>query len=87
MSCFFIFARVFCSQDFSDKVLTVEPTNKMPALICVCFQALAKALKINASVTNIKLECNDIGMTSCMMSYVRHPFGIEKFGWFEGAAV
>ena len=31
-----------CSQDFSDQVLTVEPTNKMPALICRCLQALAR---------------------------------------------
>ena len=50
-----------CSQDFSDQVLTVEPTNKMPALICRCLQALAEALKINTSVTDINLEDNQIG--------------------------
>ena len=52
---------VSCSQDFSDQVLTVEPTNKMPALICRCLQALAEALKINGSVTNIDLRENKIG--------------------------
>ena len=42
---------VNCSRDFSDQVLTVEPLNHVPALICCCLQALAEALKINGSVT------------------------------------
>ena len=33
----------------------------MPALICCCLQALAEALKINKSITNIKLGGNQIG--------------------------
>jgi len=32
----------------------------MPALICRCLQALAEALKINKSVTNIDLHRNQI---------------------------
>eukprot|EP00435_Cladocopium_sp_Y103_P043921 s1997_g12.t1 len=51
---------VVYSQDFSDQVLTVEPLNKTPALICRCLQALAEALKINQSVTNINLDHNKI---------------------------
>jgi Ran GTPase-activating protein (RanGAP) involved in mRNA processing and transport len=34
---------------------------KTPALICLCFQALAEALKTNASVTNITLSSNQVG--------------------------
>ena len=34
---------------------------KTPALICLRFQALAEALKTNASVTNIDLYLNKIG--------------------------
>ena len=34
---------------------------KTPALICLCFQALAEALKTNASVANIGLGRNQIG--------------------------
>ena len=34
---------------------------KTPALICLCFQALAEALKTNASVTEISLGDNQIG--------------------------
>ena len=34
---------------------------KTPALICLCFQALADALKTNASVKNIHLGFNKIG--------------------------
>ena len=34
---------------------------KTPALLCLRFQALAEALKINASVTNIDLNRNYIG--------------------------
>ena len=49
------------SRDFSDQVLTVEPLNNVPALICCCLQALAEALKINRSVTNIDLGNNKIG--------------------------
>jgi len=36
-------------------------TNEMPALICCCLQALAEALKINTSVTDISLYNNQIG--------------------------
>ena len=50
-----------CSWDFSDQVLTVDTTNEMPTLICRCLQALAEALKINGSVTNILLYNNQIG--------------------------
>ena len=50
----------FCL-DFSDQVLMVGPTNKTPTLICRCLQALAEALKINKSVTNINLDNNQIG--------------------------
>ena len=42
-------------------IWTVEPWMKTPALICLCFQALAEALKTNASVANINLEVNQIG--------------------------
>ena len=52
---------VIFSWDFSDQVLTVETTNEMPTLICRCLQALAEALKINASVANIDLDNNQIG--------------------------
>ena len=52
---------VNCSWDFSDQVLTVETTNEMPTLICRYLQALAEALKINASVTDISLSNNQIG--------------------------
>ena len=52
---------VNCSRDFSDQVLTVETTNKTPTLICRYLQALAEALKINGSVTNIDLDNNNIG--------------------------
>ena len=52
---------VNCSRDFSDQVLTVEPLNNVPALICRCLQALAEALKINTSVTDINLYMNQIG--------------------------
>ena len=44
--------------DFSNQVLTVEATNKMPILICPCLQALAEALKINKCVTEILLYEN-----------------------------
>ena len=42
-------------------IWTVEPWMKTPALICLCFQALAEALKTNESVTNIGLSRNHIG--------------------------
>ena len=42
-------------------IWTVESWMKTPALICLCFQALAEALKTNASVTNIDLADNKIG--------------------------
>ena len=34
---------------------------KTPALICLCFQALAEALKTNAFVKGIDLRFNEIG--------------------------
>ena len=52
---------VNCSRDFRNQVLSEGPSNKTPTLICRCLQALAEALKINGSVTNINLECNQIG--------------------------
>ena len=52
---------VNCSWDFSDQVLTVDTTNEMPTLICRCLQALAEALKINGSVTKIRLSSNEMG--------------------------
>ena len=42
-------------------IWTVEPWMKTPALLCLRFQALAEALKINSSVTKIDLEGNQIG--------------------------
>ena len=33
---------------------------EMPTLICLCFQALAEALQINAPVTNVNLRLNRI---------------------------
>ena len=42
-------------------ILTIEPSSKTPTLICRCLQALAEALKINGSVTNIDLQYNQIG--------------------------
>ena len=50
---------VMCSQDFSDQDLTVERWNKSQN--CLRFQALAEALKINKSITNIDLGGNKIG--------------------------
>ena len=54
---------VMCPHDFSDQDLnsTVEPWMKTPALICRCLQALAEALKINKSITNIDLHFSQIG--------------------------
>ena len=52
---------VNCSRDFRNQVLTVEPrTRCQPALIYLCLQALAEALKI-ASITKINLGVNGIG--------------------------
>ena len=42
-------------------VLTIEPSSKTPTLICRCLQALAEALEINKSMTNIALQYNQIG--------------------------
>ena len=79
-----------CSQDFSDQVLTVEPTNKMPALICRCLQTLAEALKTNASITNINLGSTHIGDEGakawCVVGSVE-CFDSDKFRWFGGAVV
>ena len=74
---------------------------KTPALICLCFQALAEALKINASVANIGLGLNQIGdenakawcvvgSTECcgdLMEDVmsRTSCDSDKFEWFGGA--
>ena len=52
---------VNCSRDFRNQVLPEGPSNKTPTLICRCLQALAEALKINGSVTNIYLHNNQIG--------------------------
>ena len=52
---------VNCSRDFRNQVLSEGPSNKTPTLICRCLQALAEALKINGSVTNINLNINRIG--------------------------
>ena len=45
---------------------------KTPALICLCFQALAEALKINSSVTNIDLKYNP-----------RHPVTVTSLDGLE----
>ena len=42
-------------------IWTVEPWMKTPALLCLRFQVFAKALKTNASVTDIDLQENKIG--------------------------
>ena len=52
---------VFLFEHFRNQVLSKGPSDKMPTLICRCLQALAEALKINASVTDINLSYNDIG--------------------------
>ena len=52
---------VFSFEHFRNQGLSKGPSNKTPTLICLCFQALAEALKINVSVTNIYLGCNNIG--------------------------
>ena len=76
---------------------------RTPALICLCFQALAEALQINKSITNIDLQYNQIGAegakawcvvgsTECcgdLMEDVMFPtsFDSDKFGWFGGPLV
>ena len=75
---------------------------KTPALICLCFQALAEALKTNASVTSIKLARNHMGdegakalcvgwapLNAAACHDVMPPtsFDSDNFGWFEGAVV
>ena len=52
---------VLFSEHFRYQVLFEGPSNKTPTLICRCLQALAEALKINASVTDINLPNNQIG--------------------------
>ena len=52
---------VFSFEHFRNQVLSEGPSNKTPTLICRCLQALAQALKINGSVTNINLDDNQIG--------------------------
>ena len=52
---------VLFSEHFRNQVLFEGPSNKTPTLICRCLQALAEALKINASVTDINLPNNQIG--------------------------
>ena len=39
---------VMCSPDFSDHDLNGRALEKTPALICLCSQALAEALKTNS---------------------------------------
>ena len=51
----------FSFEHFRNQVLFEGPSNKTPTLICRCLQALAEALKINASVTDINLSNNQIG--------------------------
>ena len=48
-------------EHFRNQVLSEGPSNKTPALICRCLQALSEALKINASVAKIGLYDNQIG--------------------------
>ena len=52
---------VMCSPDFSDHVLNSRALDEDASLICLCFQALAYALKTNSSVTDIDLRENKIG--------------------------
>ena len=75
----------------------------MPTLICRCLQALAEALKINASVANIHLSGNQIGdegakawcvvgsaesLNAAACHDVTFPTSFDrKFGWFGGAVV
>ena len=75
----------------------------MPALICRCLQALAEALKINKSITNIDLYRNQIGDEGakawCVVGSAESlnaaachdvmfsTSSYEKFGWFAGAVV
>ena len=71
---------------------------KTPALICRCFQALAEALKINASVAKIDLKSNRIGAegakawcvgwaASCHEVLFPTSCDSDKFGWFGGPVV
>ena len=63
---------------------------RTPALICPCFQALAEALQINKSITNIDLQYNQIGAEGakawCVVGSVE-CFDSDKFRWFGGAVV
>ena len=52
---------VLFSEHFRNQVLSEGPSNKTPTLICCCLQALAEALKIIGSVTNINLSLTKIG--------------------------
>ena len=52
---------VFSFEHFRNQVVSEGPSNKTPTWICRCLQALAEALKINASVTCITLYKNQIG--------------------------
>ena len=52
---------VFSFEHFRNQGLSKGPSNKTPTLICRCLQALAEALKINKSITNIGLRRNQIG--------------------------
>ena len=61
---------VLFSEHFRYQVLFEGPSNKTPTLICRCLQALAEALKINASVTDIDLRCNQIGAEGAKAWYV-----------------
>ena len=56
-------------EHFRNQVLSEGPSNKTPTLICRCLQALAEALKINASVTSIGLSNNQIGDRGCAKAW------------------
>ena len=90
-------------EHFRNQVLSEGPSNKTPTLICRCLQALAEALKINASVTDINLSKNQIGdegvkawcvvgsaesLNAAACHDVTFPASFDrKFGWFGGAVV
>ena len=94
---------VFSFEHFRNQVLSEGPSNKTPTLICRCLQALAEALKINRSVTNINFGYNEIGDEGakawCVVGSAESlnaaachdvmfsTSSYEKFGWFAGAVV
>ena len=93
---------VFSFEHFRNQGLSKGPSNKTPTLICRCLQALAEALKINAS--NINLGGDQIGAegakawcvvgsaeslnaAACHDVMFSTSSYSEKFGWFAGAVV